>query len=145
MELCQIDQVLNGKGRHELVFHELGIFGADAIHDDRADVAEDGRTDGFFIQLFNVLVRDNQVEAVFSGLGKNVGESLGGKVLELIDIKIKILAFFFRCIDAFHGRELDFGNKHAANEFGIVFANAPLGQVHDENLAVIHDAADVDR
>ncbi len=67
------------------------VVGADLEGDDRADVAEDG-VRGLFVELRQVLVGDDQGEAVFAGLAEDAGEAAGGEVLELVDIEAEVAA-----------------------------------------------------
>ena len=51
---------------------------------------------------------------------------------------------FFRNTHAFHRRQLNLGNNHSAQQTGIVFADSPLGNIHQENFAFVHDVKNID-
>ena len=75
--------------------HLLGkphrVVGADLEGDDRADVAEDG-VGGLVVELGQILVGDDQGEAVLAGLTEDGGEAAGGEVLELVDVEAEVAA-----------------------------------------------------
>ena len=90
-------------------------------------------------------MRHDQVQPVFARLRKDVRKRISGEVLELVDIEIKIIAFFFRNAHAFHRRKLDFGDEHGTQKRGVVLANPAFGHVNQENFARVHRLLHVER
>lgn len=102
---------------------DRSIISRDAEGDSGANVAEDGIADGIG-HLSDVLVGDGKIKTVFTGFGKNDRERIGGKVLELIDIKIEWTAITdIWDVGAAHGSELNFSDKEGAKNAGVVFAD----------------------
>ncbi len=81
------------------------------------------------VKLIHVLVGNDEVEVEFAGFGENFDKGFGSKVLELINIEIEIGPLFGRLEDTVHGGQLDLGDKHGAQESGIVFAKFAGGEV----------------
>ena len=128
----------------ELFGEDWGVVGGDAEGDGRADVAEDGVADGVG-HLGDVLVGDGEIEAVFAGFGENDSEGVGGEVLELVDIEIEgATVGDVGDVGAGHSGELDFRDEEGAEDAGVVFADQPFREVDDEDLAFIHDFADIE-
>ena len=71
-------------------------LGSDPEEYNGADVSENSSLN-IFVELFNILMGNNQVETVFSSFGQNVGEALGRKVLKLVNVEEKIFSFFLEC------------------------------------------------
>ena len=69
----------------------VGVVGADLEGDDRVDIAEDG-VRGLVVELGQILVGDDEGEAVFAGLAEDAGEAAGGEVLELVDVEAEVAA-----------------------------------------------------
>ncbi|SRR3990167_3603356 len=76
---------------------------------------------------------------IFAGFGEDFDKAPGGEVLELVDVEVEVAAVFFCLVDAVHGGKLDFGDEHGAKEGGVVFAKLALGEVGQENFALVHD------
>ena len=144
MAVVELQEVGGFEGGLELFDENGGVVGRDAEGDGGADVAEDGVADGVG-HLGGVLVCDGEIETVFSGLGENDGEGIGGEVLELIDVEIEgATVFYVFDVGAGHGGELDGGNEEGAENAGVVFADETFTQVYDENLSLVHNFADVE-
>ena len=93
----------------------------------------------------DVLVCNGEVQAVFSSLGKNDGEGIGCKVLELVDVKVEWATITdIRDVRTAHGGELDFCDEESAENTSIVFTNETFRKVYDENLSFIHDFSDIE-
>src|SRR3989338_5759729 len=95
------------------------------------------------VKLFHILMSHNKIQPILARLRKNTGKTLGSEVLKLINVQKEITPFFFHDIHAFHGRELNSGNKHTTQEARIVFANASFRQVHDKYFLLIHNLANI--
>ncbi len=93
------------------LFGELHcVVGADLEGDHRADVAEDG-VGRRFIKLGEVLVGDDQGEAVLAGLAEDGREAAGGEVLELVNVQAEVAAVGLGDVGAGHGSLLDAGDE----------------------------------
>lgn len=125
----------------ELAVQMFGIGESDTEGDKGADIAKNGfpHSGG---ELGNVLMAQGEVEPVFSRLGQDGSEALGGEVLELIDEQIKIASLVFRLTVPGHGRELKLRNEQRAEQVGFVVANLALGQIGDEDPTFVHDKGD---
>ena len=127
----------------ELLGEDWGVVGGDAERDGRTDVAEDGVADGVG-HLGDVLVGDGEIEAVFASFGENDSEGVGGEVLELVDVEVEGAAVGdVGDVGSGHGGELDFRDEEGAKDAGVVFADQTFREINDENLAFVHDFADV--
>ena len=69
----------------EFLRQKEGILEPDAERDDGSHVAENSGA-YLFVQLGDVLVGENEMEAVLPCLRENIGEGEGNEVMELIDI-----------------------------------------------------------
>ena len=142
--VVHLEKVAGVEGGLELFGKKRGVVGGDAERDSRADVAEDGVADGVG-HLGNILVGDGEIEAVFARLTKNNGEGVGGEVLELVNIEVEgATVLDIRNIGAGHGGELDLSDEEGAEDAGVVFADETFREIHDENLAFVHNLANVE-
>ncbi len=115
------------KGGFELFGEDGGVVGGDAEGDGGTDVTKNGVADGVS-HLRDVLVGDSEIKAVFASFGENDSERIGGKVLELIDVKIEgATVGDIRNIGAGHGGELNFGNKESTKDASVIFTDETLG------------------
>lgn len=57
---------------------------------------------------------EGEAEPKLAGLGKHRGESVGGKILELVDAEVEVSAFVFELRDARHRRELKLRRQERA-------------------------------
>ena len=119
----------------------LGISEADTEGNEGADIAKDGFPHGGG-ELSDVLMAQGEVEPIFPRFGKNGGEALGGEVLELIDEQIKVAALMLGLAVAGHGGELELRDEQGAEQVGFVVADLALGEVGDEDAALVHDKGD---
>lgn len=62
----------------------------------------------------------NQREAVLPCLGQDPAEALSQKIMDLIDIHIKVPSLRLRNICPAHGGKLDLGYEHGAQKSAIV-------------------------
>lgn len=125
----------------EFAVQVFGIGEADAEGDERADIAKDGFPHGGG-ELGDVLMAQGEIEPVFSRLGQDGGEGLGGEVLELIDEEIEIASLVLGLTVAGHGGELKLSDEQGAEQVGFVVADLAFGQVGNEDAALIHDKRD---
>ena len=110
------------KFRLEFILQIFGIGSSYSEKYHRANVPENSVADfrgNIGYQLSDVLMRDNKIKSVLAGFGKNSGKRVSSEVLELVDIKIKVGAFFFRNSYAFHRGKLYFGYEHCAQQSGL--------------------------
>ena len=138
LKTIQSDKVFLGKGGAEFFFQNIAVVGTDNKGEKGAGVAKNGLLD-LGVNLGHVLVGKGKVEAVFAGLGKDFNKGTGSKVLKLVNIKVKVAAFFFGNVNAVHGGLLETGNDHRAQQSGVVFAEFALGEVDQKNFVGFHD------
>ena len=143
--------ILFGQIRRVFLGEIFRVFGADFKAHHRADVTKDGVAHtrvvvaaGSLCELGDVLVRHDKSETVFAGFGQNCGKSVGGEILELIDIEIEILALFLGHILAAHGRHVDLVDENKAEELGVQITDFAFRQIDEEDFLVIHDFTDVE-
>jgi hypothetical protein len=137
----KIDELPRVELLAEFAVQMFGIGEADAEGDEGADIAKDGLPHGGR-ELGDVLMAQGEVEPVFSRLGQDGGEGLRGEVLELIDEEIKIASLVLRLTVPGHGRELKLRDEQGAEQVGFVVADLALGQIGDEDAALVHDEGD---
>ncbi|MCH7567205.1 MAG: hypothetical protein IH787_06070 [Nitrospirae bacterium] len=114
------------------------LYGSDVIG------AEDGLAH-LVIQLAKVLVTQGETEAVLSGLRKQVVNPLHAhEALRLVHVHVEVLALVFRGVGAAHCRQLELQEYEGAQEGGIVFPQAALGKVDQENPSLVHQFPKVD-
>ncbi len=89
-------------------------------------------------------MRYGQIESIFSSFRQDAGKSIGDKVLEFVDIQIEVLTTLFRNTHTFHGSKLNFGNDHTSEQSRVVFTDATLRNVYQENLAFVHHVENID-
>jgi hypothetical protein len=138
-------QVCERGGRYgvaELLGDRFGIGVAHAERNERSHVAEHRATDRLR-QLIDVLVRERETEAILPRLRQNRGECVGGKILELVDEQVEVLALGFRLRSARHRPELELCHEQRAEQVRLVVAEPSLGQVRDEQPPVVHGEGDV--
>ena len=90
------------------------------------------------------MVGQDEFEAEFTGLGKDLDKRSGSEVLELVDIKEEVAALFFGDMDAIHGGDLELADDHGAQEGGVVLPDFALGEIQDDDLALVHPLFKVD-
>ena len=137
----QIDELTLVELLAKLTVKVLGIGKADAEGDEGADIAKHGLPHGGG-ELGDVLMAQSKIEPVFSRLGQDGGEALGGEVLELIDEQEEIAPLMFRLAVAGHGGELELRDEQGAEQVGLVVADLALGEVREEDTAFVHDKGD---
>ena len=98
-----------------LLGEAFGVVGADLEGDDGPDVAKDG-VGGLFVELGEVLVGDDQGEAVLAGLAEDGREAAGGEVLELVDVEAEVAAVGLGDVGAGHGSLLDAGDEQRSEQ-----------------------------
>ncbi len=125
----------------EFAVQVLGIGKADAEGDEGADVSKDGlpHSGG---ELGDVLMAEDQVEAVFAGLSQDRGKGFGREILKLIHEEVEIAPLMFWLSTAGHGSELELGDEQGADQVGFVVADLALGEVGDEDATLVHDEGD---
>ncbi len=120
------------------------VVGADLEGDHRADVAEDG-VRGLVVELRQILVGDDQGEAVLAGFAEGAGEAAGGEVLELVDVKAEVAAVGLWDVGTGHRSLLDAGDEQGSEQSRVVLAQAARAEIDDQDLAVVHDTPQVER
>jgi hypothetical protein len=128
----------------ELLGDAFCVVAADLEGDDGADVAEDG-VGGFFVELGQILMGDDQQKAILAGFAEDGCKTSGSKVLEFINVKRRITAFDFRDVRSGHGCLLNAGNQQRSEQRGIVFAESAFRQVHDQYLPSVYDVSQIKR
>ena len=128
----------------ELFGEAFCVVAADLEGDDGADVAEDG-VGGGLVQLSQLLVSDDQGQAIFSGFAEDGCETAGGEVLEFIDVARKITAVDFGDVRPRHRGLLNAGDEQCSEQRGIVFAEPAFRKVHDQHMPAVHDVSQIDK
>src|SRR5262249_18142929 len=114
-------------------------------HPERNDgtrVSQDGSPE-LLVELGQVLMCQHQVQAVLSRRAENVRERQRGEIVKFVHIEIEGPAPSFGQVSAAHGGQLDVSDEHRAQQAAIIFPDFSLGQVGDEDLALVHDLAEV--
>lgn len=127
----------------KLAVQVLGIGEADAEGDEGADIAKDGLPHGGG-ELGDVLMAQGEIEPVFPRLGQDGGEALRGEVLELIDEEEEVASLVLGLTVAGHGGELELRDEQGAEQVRLVVADLALGEVGEEEAALVHDKGDAD-
>lgn len=138
------EQVLRGELAAELLGENLGVLGTDLEGAEAADVAENGIA-GRLVHLRQVLVGNREVQAILAGLGEDRRECFRGVVLEFIDVEIEVGAVGLCGVGPAHGGELDARDEEGAEQRRGVLADAALAEIHEQHLALVHDASQVQR
>src|SRR3989344_5133070 len=144
IEIVDVHEVLRREHRLEFIFHKLGVIRADPESHDRADVAED-RVADFIGKLFDELVGNEEIQAVFASFGQDRGDAIGGEILELIDVEIEVFAGVIGNVHPRKGGHKQFANDDHAQKIRIDVPNAAFGQIDDQNFLIIHQLAEVKR
>lgn len=137
----KIDELPSVEFFAEFAVKMFGIGEADAEGDEGADIAKDGFPHGGG-KLGDVLMAQSEIEPVFSRLGQDGCEALGGEVLELIDEEIKIAPLVLGLTVPGHRSELKLRDEQGAEQVGFVVADLAFGEVGDEDAAFVHDKGD---
>ena len=137
------DEVVLGIGRAHFGDETVGIIGADDKTNDGAGVTEDGFLN-FFRQLGGILISQDEVEAKFAGFGKDLDKRSGSEVLKFIDVEKEVFSLFFGDMDTVHGGDLELADDHGAQKGGVVLPDFALGQIQNDDLALIHHLFEVD-
>ena len=122
----------------ELLGEALCVVAADLEGNDGADVTEDS-VGGMLVQLSQILVRDDQRQAVLAGFAEDGCETSGREILEFIDVEGKVTPFNFGDIRSGHSGLLNAGDQQRSEQRRIVFATSAFRQVHDQHLSSVHD------
>lgn len=138
MVVGEVDDVAGPEDGVELAGEDFGVGGAGAEDDEGARVAEDGVADGE-VELAEVLVGEHHPDAVFAQLGEHGEEGEGGEGLEFVEVAVEGPSVGLRKVRPAEGGEVDAGQQQRAEEGRGVFADAPLGEVHEQNPAFVHD------
>src|SRR3990170_5887 len=104
----------------------------------RTHISENGIFN-LLVYLTDKLVGDDQIQLVFSCLGKYYRKIRRGKILKLINIKIKIPPCFGRGILAAHGRHENSGHQNEPQKTRVFLSQLSLGQIDKKNFAGIHN------
>jgi hypothetical protein len=140
----QVDDVERREDRKELLGEDLGVAVPEPEGDRRSHVAEDGVLN-LAIELSEVLMREHQPHAVLAQFREHGRERERREVVELVEVHEEVGALILRTVGAAKGRPADACHEESAQESGAVAANTPLGEIHQEDLALVHDGAQVDR
>src|ERR1700680_5100844 len=83
---------------------------------------------------------DGEADAILPHLRKHICQSQGGKALELVDVHKEVSAFGWRCVGSAKGGKPNRRDEQSTEERGAIFADMTLGQIDQEDLALVHDA-----
>ena len=139
---AKINQLLRPEFVPKRLLHHGGVRMPDVETNQGADISKHGLLDGRG-KLVNELVGENKTEPVFPGLGENGHKSFGGKVLELVNKKEKVLAFLLRLACPRHRRELELRDQKRSEQIGLVVAKLALGEIGDEQPPGVNRKGDV--
>ena len=143
MVVREVDEVGSGEHGGELPLHERGVLGAEAEGDEGADVAEDGIAD-FGRELGEVLVREDEADAVLPELGEHGGEHRRRERVELVEVDEERAALLLGPVSPREGMEGDVGDEEGAEEGGGALPHPPLREVHEEHFPLVYDRSEVE-
>ena len=92
----------------------------------------------FFCHLVNILICHHQIELIFSSFWENRRKTIGCKVLELIDIEIKIFSLMLWNICSTHRVKLKLRHHHGSQQTRSIFSNFSLWEIYDNDFFIIH-------
>ncbi len=139
----QIDDVLFAEYRAELPRQIAGVFRAGPEGDDGAHVAEHRRSH-FVVQLFDVLMGQGQAQAVFAGFRQDIGKRQGDEIVHLVHVEVVGMSPAFRQAGPAQGGQLHPRDQHRAEQGAVVFPNPAFGQIHDQDLLLVHHGAQLE-
>src|SRR3989344_7937469 len=87
---------------------------------------------------------ERERKSVFARFGKDSNKRFGRKVLELVNVEIKISALRFGRIGARESRRLYFGEKQRTQKVGIAFELA-FSQLYKQDFTLVHNFSEVER
>ena len=141
------DEILFREPRHEDRLQHFGVKRPDAEGDRRAHVAEHGIAH-LLLHLFDVLVRNDEIQFIFARFGENLGKCLVREVLEFVDVEIKmgqLGEFAAGEIRTAHRGEEYARREHRAQKAHVGLADEPFREIDDEYFPFIHHLADIER
>ena len=144
MILRQIDDIVHEENRIEFLFQKFGIRRPDPERNDGPRIPEN-RISDLLVDLGHILIRQHEIEVVFPGFGKDIGERFRREVLKLIDVQVEIRTFFLGHIHPTHGGQLNLRDHHRSEQGTIILADTTLGKVHDQDFPVVHRLAHIER
>src|SRR3989344_932230 len=139
--------VVGGESRVKFALERFRVRGSNAKQNNGSYVSENRIFDlGAILgnQLSNILVRDRQIQAIFSCLGKNRGKRFGREILKFVDIEIEIFSFILGNIHPAHGRELQLGNEHSTQQGRVILANSTFRKIQEQDFLLIHELSQID-
>ena len=132
--------------RHKYRLQHLGVEGPDPEDDRRSDVAKDGVA-YLLLHLFDVLMRDDEIQFIFARFGEYLREGLVREVLELVNVEIKVWKLrklLGRKIRAAHRGKEEARREHRAQETHIGLSDEALGKVDDDDFLLVHHLPDIE-
>ena len=87
---------------------------------------------------------ERHAQSVFSGLGKNRCKTVGGEVVEFIDVEIEILASMLGNIRPSHCGKLKARHQQRPQKIRLVLAEHAFGKIGNEKPPVVHHESCVD-
>ncbi len=139
----KIEQVFRSKVRREFPRDDRRILRAEPECDQGADVRKHCMPH-IGVQLVQVLVRQKKRNPELAQLRHHVHDGTRCKALKFIDIEKKRLTFFFRHIGTTKRGKTDRGQEQCPKQIRAVFAEPSLREIHNQNLPLIHDLADME-
>jgi hypothetical protein len=94
-------------------------------------------------KLVQVLMGHCEADTVLAKFREHVRQGKRGEALELVDVDEEFSALGCRCVGPAKCGKPNGRDEQPAKKRRAIFADVPLGQVDQENLALIHDPADV--
>src|ERR1035438_7192979 len=140
----KVEQVRRRGLLAELPGDDPRVIGSQPKRDQGADVSED-RWPHRFVELGEVLVREDEVHSVLSKFGEHVREALRRKGLELVEVDVEVAPQWFFGIGPPKTLQADSCHEKRTEKGCRPLADATLRKVHEEDLAVIHDTSEVER
>src|SRR4051794_11729239 len=83
-------------------------------------------------------------KSILACLGKDGGEAIGGKILELVDVEVKISALVFGYIGTRYRSQCKARDQQRPDQVGVLFTDLSFGEVGDEDAAGIHERARIE-
>ena len=86
---------------------------------------------------------ENEVQAVLSRFGEDIGKGEGDEAMNFVHIEIERLSFFFRKIRPAQGGQLNLGHNQSAEQRAVVFSDLTFSEIDNQNLALIHGLPEI--
>ncbi len=89
-------------------------------------------------------MRHDEAELVLTGFREDRREGVRDEVLELVDVEVEAFAIFLRNVGTRHRGHVHFVDEDESEQLSIHVTDLSFTQVHEKDLALIHDLTDVE-